>query len=383
MPSVILKLKYLFLIVIICSGCNSKVNFVKNEIDDSFITDTLFISISEHEYKNIQANRMGALNDKFIKAKFKKKVEVKITYQGVESESSSLKIKGNWPDHIQDSVRFSVKVYQNDLNSLAPVFAIQQPEVRNGLYELVYLKLLKHYGFNTVNYQYLPVQWKIIGNDITHVLNIGWMVMEDDVLNIGRRENGMVFKPKEDGYFEMLTDSTLNHTAEFIDSVFIRNVSYKTKKNIDNKVFKKQFVRGSKFLKSRIVNGIERQDENYYFDEEHIAQFTAIANLCGASHNLRWHNLAFVLNNKIFDPIGFDGNAGQYFNKITLIPYLPFKIDSIAVNELMLGKFGEELLDLAKLYTFEVTERVKELGIEEGINRYFVERNRELLKSKK
>lgn len=356
-------LSFIFIaLTISCSNQNVSKK-IEQLVEESFIDDTLFINIQRLAYDSIQSYRDSASHQEFIKSKYKIYFECDIIFQK-EDIKAKIKLKGDWVDHVSDSLRFSVKIKQKTSRNLPVKFAIQRDEVRNGPYEIIYLSLLKLNGITTVPYYYMPVKWRLYDqNRMVEQIDVGYMVLEGDwTLN----DKNIVYKPIEGDFFKELTNGM--QLPDDIESDYISNIDYKVSNCKTSDDIKREL---RKSLNGKL-GGVE-------FDKTIVNKFVTISNLCGANHNLRWHNLSLILKNGLFEPIGNDGNAGRYFSNLKLFPYFPFIKDTNEVLNLSLGNFGDQIQEQSLFISKELNASFEKRGIDKGWNTFFVKRNRNLI----
>ena len=94
--------------------------------------DRVAISIKEKAFNKLSTKRNNALEIGVLMSDDNDFVQAKIASKKNSEIKSELRLKGDWTDHLTDSIKWSFKVKLDNGNTLFGMrkFSIQQPKVR-------------------------------------------------------------------------------------------------------------------------------------------------------------------------------------------------------------------------------------------------------------
>ncbi|NOR44731.1 MAG: hypothetical protein GQ534_04020, partial [Candidatus Delongbacteria bacterium] len=252
----------------------------------------LNIDIKFKDYQKILYQRKWALKDGGEDFAFNysikfEEIPVKLTYLGQEYKAK-INLKGLRKNHFSDSTRMSFHVKLKDNQTIMGMrkFSLQDPKMRNYIYEWIFHKLLKKEGFIALKYDFIKVH--------INGLDAGVYAIEERIDKILLERNGYadgpVFKLADDA------DFLFSNTREpFSDKKY----SSKLWLSITNKAYQlsEEFNKGRmKF--SKLANA------------DMFARYFAICDVFMFFHGSLLKSFRAYYNpiTGKFEPIGFDGH---------------------------------------------------------------------------
>ena len=209
------------------------------------------------------------------------------------------RLKGDWVDHLEGdkwSLRIHIKGDKHFLGMKR--FSIQHPRTRNFESEILFLEALKREGILVPRYFFVEVS--INGK------NIGLMALEEhfskELLESQRRREGIIIRFSEDMF---LKNELLGPSNTFDNFKTAQITPFRS-----NQVARSKKLSNDLILSTNLLKGFVRGDlkPSHVFDPIIMGKFIGIADVWGAAHMLRWHNLRFYYNpiTTLLEPIGFD-----------------------------------------------------------------------------
>lgn len=285
------------------------------EVGKGYNLTSMDITLSEESFQKITAKRRKAWEVGILESDEKDWVKTKILVDGDELKGK-LRLKGDWLDHLRGNKwSFRIKLKEPDAFKRMLTFNIQKPDTRGFLREWVYHKVLEEHDVLTPRYDF------VVAN-----LNgkaLGFYALEEhfekQLVESRSRRQGPILKFSESRMWE----GVKRQFAELGKNQFViagdKQDSYEgspieafsEEDYLENPALKTLLDRGHELL-SAFRSGLLPLDQ--IFDVDRMGKFLAIVELCGAYHNLTWHNLRWYYNplSDRLEPIGFDGFTDQF-----------------------------------------------------------------------
>ena len=265
--------------------------------------ECLEISIKDENFEKLKLLKEAAINRTHIDSNLKEEISAKILHNGSWLKAK-LRIKGDNIDHLHGK-NWSFRIQLKDDESLHGMrtFSLQHPKTRNYIHEWLFQKALLEEDIISLKYDFIRV--KLNGDDL------GLYAIEEhfdkQLIESNRRRDGPILKFSEDLFWENQRDDYSFDTSEII--------GFKEKKLLSTSDSRQRYQQAIRLLEA-FRQGHKSAGE--VFDIERFARYFALTDLFGAHHSLGWINLRFYFNPVVerFEPIGFDGNAGDQINQI-------------------------------------------------------------------
>lgn len=245
----------------------------------------------------------------FIYPEHKKDEKVKV----------SLRLKGDWTDHLQgDQWSFRVKTQTDKSWNRLKTFSLQTPGTRSYLFEWMLHQLFIYEDVLTTRYEFINVQ---LNNK-----DLGLYVYEEHFLKqlpeYNKKKEGPIIKFVEGGYWERLLkvqELGLDFSEWETGTPDIK--PFTEKKTAQTPLLAEQYKIAQNLL-YEYQYGIKAADD--VFDIDLLAKYYAIIDLTASYHGKAWHNQRFYYNPVIgkLEPIGFDGFGSVGLDHTPAAPFL-------------------------------------------------------------
>lgn len=272
---------------------------------------TLEIFMDENDIDYINKKRKKSFEREVITRKTKKEFDAFAIIEG-EKLPISIRIKGDWLDHIQGNKwSFRIKMKEGNFRGMKE-FSIQNPGARGFLNEWVIHKIFEEEDVLTTRYGFIPVT--INGTSVR--IYAYEEHFEKRLIESKKRREGPILKFNEDVMWSVVQANIKNKkniAVPVVESAMI--TPFKKKKTMKNEVLRQQFIIGQNLL-----NQYRYDDQliSDLFKTDLLAKFYAITNLGRVWHPVRWYNERFY-----YDPIAskleiiaFDCNTGDSSDKV-------------------------------------------------------------------
>ncbi len=324
--------------------------------------EKIVITIKAKEFKKLSDKRKSALKIGILSSDDGDFVKAKIGAKNKSELKSELRLKGDWTDHLKDSVKWSFKVKLEGENTLFGMskFSIQQPKVRNYVWEWLFNKVLKENDLIGLRYDFINVDLQIEDKDAMLKKDMGIMAIEESfdkiLIENNKRREGVILNFDESILWADRTkqrELNLPHAGADRDlySIYTAPISvFNENKVLASPTLKKQFDIAKNLLQGLRKGKLKISE---VFDIDKLTFFVALSNLFGGYHGLVWHNLRIYYNpvtNKL-EPISYDSNSGNKISGIT--HYVLSENDTLYQQKLIeklelvsSSKFVQNLYDL-------------------------------------
>ncbi|MCW5515377.1 right-handed parallel beta-helix repeat-containing protein [Muriicola sp. Z0-33] len=287
----------------------------------------LIISIKEKELNKIKRKRAEALVDGILVSEDDDWVKAKISTKEQINVKSLIRLKGDWTDHLRDTLKWSYKVKLEGEQTLYGMrkFSVQHPIARNYAWEWLYQKAIKENGLLGLRYDFLNVEMQVEERDTISTKQIGVMALEESIDKIlienNQRREGIIISFDESILWDDRKNQRILDMPENPNDRNIRSVNtapirvFNANKVLATPHLKKQFDIAKNMLEG-VREGKLKVSE--VFDVDKLSLYVAISNLFGGHHGLIWHNLRIYYNpvtNKL-EPVASDSNSGYKVENI-------------------------------------------------------------------
>ncbi len=273
------------------------------------------IYLKKKSLRRIRSIRDQAIKDGFFIENKGKYFPGKLEYDD-EDYKIKIRLKGDLTDHLQ-GIKWSyrIKVLKNKLVNNMASFSIQHPNTRNFIYEWIFHKALKREGLIALDYDFISVN---INDE-----DFGVYAMEehfnDQVLKKNNRKPGPILKFSEEWQWKEAYERRMDNISydEIFEKTFFKSqiTGFHLNEIFKDSIKNEQYLYAVKMLES-FRKGVLNTSE--VFDIDQLAKFYALCDVLGAQHATAWRNARYYFNNSTqkLEPIGYDGNAGEYIEKI-------------------------------------------------------------------
>ncbi len=288
--------------------------------------ETVDLAIPDGDYKKLQQKRLEALkqgalvnsDDSWVKGYILPKS------QNEENTKVSLRLKGDWTDHLKgDKWSFRVKTPTDKSWNRLKVFSLQTPEARGFLYEWLLHQFFIYEDVLTTRYEFVNVK--------VNKKDLGLYVYEEhfvkQLAEYNLRKEGPIVKYDESGFWDAMLQREDLGVSDFIWGTTNQKGVADSKPFSENKTFKspvlaEQYAIAQNLLYEYQYNLKPAAD---IFDIDLLAKYYAITDITKGYHGIAWHNQRFYYNPVIgkLEPVGYDGfGTNSYNDKAYNKPFL-------------------------------------------------------------
>lgn len=291
----------------------------------------LKISLKLSDLQKITKKRNIALKSGILITNDDDFVKARIGIKGKENIKSSIRLKGDWTDHLEHPTKWSYRIVPEGEETIFGMrkFSIQHPKSRNYIWEWLFNKVVKDNDLIGLRYDFVNVD--LLVSDKDAIIPMGIMALEESfdkiLIENNKRREGLILGFDESGMWnerKQVRDLLLDYPAD-VDlpkPIELPVKVYNENKVLSSPVLSKQF-KVAKNLIFGLRNGKLKLSEA--FDVDKLTFYIALSNLFGGLHGLHIENLRIYYNpvtNKL-EPISFDSNSG---NKLNLLRDYPIGI---------------------------------------------------------
>ncbi len=296
-------------------------------IEISADLEKIIISIKEKGLNKIKKKRADALKNGVLSSGENDLIKAEISSEKNIGLKSLIRLKGDWTDHLRDTLKWSYKVGLENDKTLYGMrkFSIQHPITRNYAWEWLFLKIIKENELMGLRYDFLNVELQIEKKDRIETKQIGIMAIEESIDKIlienNKRREGVIISFDETLLWEdrkrqrdlHLPENNKDVNARLVKTAPIR--VFNENRVLATPGLKKQFDTAKNLLHALRKGELTISE---VFDVEKLSMFVALSNLFGGHHGLIWHNLKIYYNpvtNKL-EPVASDSNSGYKIEEI-------------------------------------------------------------------
>lgn len=278
----------------------------------------LQISMKSKSLSKITKKRNEALKSGILVTDDNDVVGGMVKAEGQKNMDASIRLKGDWTDHLEHPTKWSYRIIPDGENTLFGMrkFSVQHPKSRNYIWEWLFNKVVKDNDLIGLRYDFLNVDLKL--TDIDSTIPMGIMALEESfdkiLIENNQRREGLILgfeesmmwderKKVKDMYLDYPKDVNMPKPVELPIKV------YNEGKVLISPVLSKQF----EIAKSLLVGLRDgKLSLSEAFDVDRLTLYIALSNLFGGHHGLHVENVRIYYNpvtNKL-EPISFDSNSG-------------------------------------------------------------------------
>jgi len=299
---------------------------------------------------------------------------------GEEKIKVSMRLKGDWTDHLQgEQWSFRVETQTDKSWNRLKTFSLQVPSTRSYLHEWLLHEMFKYEDILTTRYEFINM--KLNNKDL------GLYVYEEHFLKqlpeYNKRKEGPIIRFEESGYWEAhlrQTEVDANLDGELlVGSPEIK--PFEEKKTINTPVLAEQFVIAQNLL-YEYQYGLKPAKE--IFDIDMLAKYYVIADITGGYHGIAWHNQRYYYNPVTgrLEPIGFDGFGEGGLSYVPKKPFIGIDLSAVSASKELHMKLFRDTGFLEK-YMFYLEKMANEAYLDKFIQRVGKKLNDRLLCIKK
>ncbi len=284
------------------------------------------IVIEESQFNKLRRKREEALKVGILINSDYDFVPARIKYSD-SIYDAKIRLKGDWVDHLTAERKWSYRIELTGEHTLFGMakFNIQHPATRNYIAEWIFHKALKKEDIIGLRYSFINAELKIVGDSYDSLFDLGTYAMEESfdkflIENNNRRE-GVIVRINENLMWEGTVQARNAGLAagmgeyQLSDYENITVLPFSQKKVLSDTALNQMFTVARNLCYDFVKEKVSIAD---VFDVERLAKYNAISCLLGANHGLSWHNQRLYYNpvSARFEPIGFDGMAGEPITSI-------------------------------------------------------------------
>lgn len=302
-------------------------NIANLEFPPSDDIANITITIKQKAFDKLKKKREGALHNGILITEDDDLVNVEVASLNTNALKAKMRLKGDWTDHLNDSIKWSYRLIMNDgftVNGLRK-FSLQHPKVRNYLWEWLLNKAMKENDLMGIKYDFMNVHLKVVNEDRVADIPIGIMAFEeafDKILieNNSRRE-GIIM-----AFDESMIWNDRNRQRDLDLDVTQRNKNLQDFTNAPIKLYNENKVLANPKLAKQfkiaknLLEGLQKGElkASEAFDVDKLTMFVALNNLFGGFHGFAGHNLKIYYNpiTNLLEPISWDSDSGERITKI-------------------------------------------------------------------
>jgi hypothetical protein len=289
-----------------------------------FMKQGAYMKLKEKRYAAIQRGLLVKEADSWVKGAI---------YPEKEDEEKlkvSMRLKGDWTDHLQgEQWSFRVETQTDKSWNRLKTFSLQVPATRSYLHEWLLHEMFKYEDILTTRYEFVNMKL----ND----KSLGLYVYEEHFLKqlpeYNKRKEGPIVRFEEGGYWEAYLRQT--QTKASLDGELLVGSPeikpFEEKKTINSPVLAEQFVIAQNLL-YQYQYGLKPAKE--IFDIDMLARYYVIADITGGYHGIAWHNQRYYYNPVTgkLEPIGFDGFGEVGLRDVFKKPFIGIDLSAVSAN---------------------------------------------------
>ncbi len=263
---------------------------------------TLYIEIAPDDLADIEAKRAEALETWILQASSDDFVNAVVRLGDDDPMPVDLRLKGDWGDHFSGD-KWSYRIEIDGEGGLfgMRVLSIQDPSTRSYLNEWLFLQNVRDEDVLAVGYHFAHV--------VQNGRYMGIYAVEEgfskELLEFQGRRESVIIRYDEDLLWAYWSDFTEDAaTPPGVQQFYLIDEFNSRKVNADPVLAAQRDVAVGR-LRAWWQGELPASD---VFDVERTARFWALADVWGALHAVRWHNLRFYYNpiTTLLEPIAFD-----------------------------------------------------------------------------
>lgn len=343
--------------------------------------------ITQKRNEALESGILVSGDDDFVKAK--------VNAEDQETAEASIRLKGDWTDHLVHPNKWSFRIVPEGENTVYGMrkFSIQHPKSRNYVWEWLFNKVVKDNDITGLRYDFLNVEMNL--SDTGKTIPMGIMALEESfdkiLIENNRRREGLIFGFDEAMVWDdrkQVRDLGLDYPEDLnrpsVNELPIK--IYNENKTLSDPGLVKQFQVGKNLIVGLRDDKLKLSEA---FDVDKLAFYIALSNLFGADHGLMIENIRIYYNpvTHKLEPISFDSNSGF---KIRALRGYPIGLaDEVFQEKLMenyalvsseafIKGFLEKYIDDLNRLSLELSGEFSEAGVDIDV----LQHNANLIKNK-
>lgn len=268
--------------------------------------ETLTIDITHINYQKLAYKRKIAIERDYLLTGKGDYVPVQIRHKD-RVFKADMRLKGDLISHLgKNKWSFRIKLKGDHMLWGMKRFSLQNPEERDNLAQWIFHQALKSEGLIALRYKFIKV--------IVNGKNWGLYALEEHfdkyLIENNERREGPILKLNEDILWEDRYQNDFSHQTDLQDYNALNIEVFKKNNFLEDPSAYKAYIAGMNLLEAFRNRKLAAHD---VFDVEKLARYFALADLLGASHATRWHNMRFYYNpvTTRLEPIGYDASSGE------------------------------------------------------------------------
>jgi len=278
----------------------------------------LEISLKSSALKKITKKRNEALKSGILVSSDDDFVKAKVAAEGQETVPASIRLKGDWTDHLEHRSKWSYRIVPNGEKTLFGMrkFSVQHPKSRNYVWEWLFNKIVKDNDLTGLRYDFVNVKMRLSDKD--SIIPMGIMALEESfdkiLIESNRRREGLILGFDETMVWDdrkQVKDLNLDYPNDLKrpKDVVLPIKIYNENKTLSAPNLKSQF----EVARNLILGLRDRKLKlSEAFDIDKLTFYLALSNLFGGHHGLMIENIRIYYNpvTHKLEPISFDSNSG-------------------------------------------------------------------------
>ena len=330
----------------------------------------LRITLKSKALEKLTQKRNEALESGILVSNDEDFVKAEISADGQETAAASIRLKGDWTDHLEHPNKWSYRIVPKGEKTIFGMrkFSIQHPKSRNYVWEWLINKVVKDNDITGLRYEFLNVEMKL--SDTGATIPMGIMALEESfdkiLIENNKRREGLIFGFDETMIWDdrkQVKDLQLDY-PEDLNRPFVGELPikiYNENKTLSDPGLSKQFQVGKNLIVGLRDNKLKLSEA---FDVDKLAFYIALCNLFGADHGLLIENIRIYYNpvTHKLEPISFDSNSG--FKVKTLREYPIGIADDLFRAKLVENYEKVSSKDFINGFLKKYTGKLEELSLE-------------------
>lgn len=269
------------------------------------------VQLKPKDFDKLVQRREEAFRAGCISSDLKKKIKSEISFGDKEPQKGSVKLKGDWTDHIEGG-KWSLRVELDKGKKWKDfkTFSISGPHTRNFLNEWVFHEVLERENVLTSSYGFVPVEI----NKVYMGVYSYEQYFDKFLLKSRKRKRGPILKLQENAIFEQsVVRKEFNRKPNKPFYAASEILVYDSKDVEKPGEFREDFLLAQNLL-FQFKNG--KKLASGVFVVEKMAKYAALIDVFRAFHARQWHNLRFYYNPEEgkLEPIGYDGYTDGFYD---------------------------------------------------------------------
>ncbi|MGY8885563.1 MAG: hypothetical protein ACKVGT_01990 [Flavobacteriales bacterium] len=343
--------------------------------------DHIKLFISDKNFKKIQQKRDDAIVNRVLLTSEEDLVKAKVTINGQKQLKASVRLKGDWTDHLKDEKKWSYRVIMKGGKTLLGMrkFSIQDPKTRNYAWEWLFNKVVKEHDLIGLRYDFVKTSVFVNNDEDVRRMSLGIMALEESfdkiLIENNKKREGIILAFDE----SLLWNDRANqyqlrlpngNSSKVFHSAKVAPIKvYNENKVLSDPKLKKQFTIAKDLFEGLREGRIKISEA---FDLDKLTTFVALSNLFGGKHGLYYHNLRIYYNpiTSKLEPISFDSNSGQKLSGLVAYPFAendPIYSKKL-VEKLRLVSSSEFIKDMMNRHDKELNKIINNLNLEFNIS---------------